>query len=342
MNIKSTLDNRREEWSELTLNLSSCPCSKLSVALPSGTSSVLPLSPYNVINTLASVPAPLMSLVHSQTFHTVSVRKRKTLLPTVLILAPFPSPPLYNSIAPGCLKHDLSCFTPALSWNLTERVLAGINASILEKPKPDWPLNPVLEKPAPSTQKFSSKKYHNFMRSLSSVLAVPWLRHSTGMQNRKDLTFSCSLLTCIWTGAKQMLLNLQMRSTFLWRLRINCSLLGGYQFSWNKNKGNTVNHTWPSFQSHIFRLKEISFNQLVSFIIGQPLLTQKYLLISTAGAVDNHLRVKQNTQKLGISNHSGKSLDGLRSSFIHPSSYARVMWRQRDFREPNCMGYSLQ
>ena len=64
-----------------------------------------------------------------------------------------------------------------------------------------------------------------------------------------------------------------------------------------------MNHTWPSFQSHIFRLKEISLNQLVSFIIGQPLLTQKYLLISTAGAVDNHLREKQNTQKLGISNH---------------------------------------
>ncbi len=43
------------------MNLSHCPCSKLSDLLSSFISSLLPVSPYTCRNTCASVPAPLIS-----------------------------------------------------------------------------------------------------------------------------------------------------------------------------------------------------------------------------------------------------------------------------------------
>jgi hypothetical protein len=50
---------------QITLNLSVCPCSKLSVRFRSWYSSVLPSSPYICMKTLASVPAPFLSPVHT-------------------------------------------------------------------------------------------------------------------------------------------------------------------------------------------------------------------------------------------------------------------------------------
>lgn len=57
--------------------------------------------------------------------------------------------------------------------------------------------------------------------------------------------------------------------------------------SWLKNPKL---RTWTPFEPHVFRFIKISFNQLIAFIICEPLLAQKHLLISTAGAVYYNLK----------------------------------------------------
>ena len=56
-------------------------------------------------------------------------------------------------------------------------------------------------------------------------------------------------------------------------------------------------HTWTPFAPHVFRFIKISFNQLIAFIICEPLLAQKHLLISTAGAVYYNLKIEMNSDK---------------------------------------------